>query len=160
MRRLASGRLPQLWSVAKGLSGELDQPVVLFRREHGSHVEHVLKHGLLQLALRTMNFLHGVFYASGITFIRQQCFGQLPICFTNRCEQFIPASSEFSFNRLQIGFLFGAKTQLAVNPVMIINRPCDGLMQEVIADIKCDRSDGAEQQYKKQKANPDLHGCW
>ena len=119
---------------------------LLFRREHGSHVEHVLKHGLLQLTLRMMNFLHGVFYASGITFIRQQCFGQLPICFTNRCEQFIPALSELSFNRLQIGFLFGAKTQLAVNPVMIINRPCDGLVQEVIADIKCDRSDGAEQQ--------------
>ena len=69
MRRLASGWLPQLWSVAKGVSGELDQPVVLFRREHGSHVEHVLKHGLLQFALRTMNFLHGVFYAFRITLI-------------------------------------------------------------------------------------------
>ena len=126
----------------------------------GSHVEHVLKHGLLQLALRMMDFLHGVSYAFGIAFIRQQRFGQFSICFSNRREQFIPAPSEFGFNRLQIAFLFGAKTQLAVNPVMIINRPCDGLAQEVIADIKSDRSDSAEQQDKKQETNPDLHGCW
>ena len=120
----------------------------------------MLKHGLLQLALRTMNFLHRAFYAFRITFIRQQSFGQFSIRSTNRRDQFIPAPSEFSFNRLQIAFLLGVKTQLAMNPVMIINRPCDGLVQEVIADIKCDRSDGAEQQYKKQEANPDLHGCW
>ena len=107
-----------------------------------------------------MDFLHGVSYAFGIAFIRQQCFGQLPICFSNRREQFIPAPGEFGFNRLQIPFLFGAKTQLAVNPVMIINRPCNGLAQEVIADIKSDRSDSAEQQDKKQETNPDLHGCW
>jgi hypothetical protein len=107
-----------------------------------------------------MDFLHRVSYAFGIALIRQQRFGQFPICFSNRREQFIPAPSEFGLNRFQIAFLFGAKTQLAVNPVMIINRPCNGLAQEVIADIKSDRSDSAEQQDKKQKPNPDLHGCW
>jgi hypothetical protein len=128
----------------------LDQPVVLLLREHGSHVEHVLKHRLLKLPLRTMDFLHGVSYAFGFAFIRQQCFGQLPIRFSNRREQFIPAPSEFGLNRLQIPFLFGAKTQLAVNPVMIIDRPCHGLAQEVIADIKSDRSD--ERRAAGQKA--------
>jgi hypothetical protein len=63
MRRLASGWLPQFRSVAKGTSGELDQAVVLLWREHRAHVEHVLEYGLLQLALRMMDFLHGVPYA-------------------------------------------------------------------------------------------------
>ena len=53
---------PRFRGVAKGMSGELDQPVVLLLREHGSHVEHVLEHRLLQLALCTMNFLDGGFY--------------------------------------------------------------------------------------------------
>ena len=114
------------------MSGELDQPVVLLRREYGSHVEDVLEHGLLQLALRTMNFLHGGFYAFRIAFVRQQRFGQLPICLTNRRDKFIPAPSELSFDRFELAFLLGAKTQLAVNPVMIIHRSCGGPAQEVI----------------------------
>ena len=76
------------------MSGELDQPVVLLRREYGSHVEDVLEHGLLQLALRTMNFLHGGFYAFRIALVRQQRIGQLPICLTNRRDQFIPAPQQ------------------------------------------------------------------
>ena len=71
-----------------------------------------------------MNFLHGGFYAFRIALVRQQRFGQFPICLTNRRDQFIPAPSELSFNRFQLVFLFGAKTQLAVNPVMIVHRSC------------------------------------
>ena len=57
------------------MSSELNQAVVLLRREYGAHVENVLEHGLLQLALRAMNFLHGAPYAFRIALVCQQCFG-------------------------------------------------------------------------------------
>ena len=70
----------------------------------------LLEDGPLQLALRTMNFLHGGFYTLRIALVRQQRIGQLPICLTNRRDQFIPAPRKLSFNRFQLAFLFGAKT--------------------------------------------------
>ena len=77
-----------------------------------------------------MNSLHGASYSFGIAFIRQERFGQFSIGFTNRRDQFIPAPSEFRLNRLQIAFLFDANTQLAVNPIVIIDRPSDGLRKK------------------------------
>jgi hypothetical protein len=40
--------------------------------------------------------------------------------------------------------LFGAKTQLAVNPVMIIHRSCGGPAKEVTREKKCARSDSCK----------------
>jgi hypothetical protein len=129
----------------------LDQPVVLLLREHGSHVEHVLKHRLLKLPCARWIFCTASLTRSDSPLSANNASASSRFRFSNRREQFIPAPSEFGLNRLQIPFLFGAKTQLAVNPVMIIDRPCHGLAQEVIADIKSDRSDGAEEQDKKQE---------
>jgi hypothetical protein len=132
---------PQLGSVAKGVSGELDQSVVLLRRQYRLHVEDVLEDGLLQLALRKMNLLHGALYTFRIDFVRQQRFGQLSICLTNRRDKFIPAPSELSFDRFELTFLFRAKTQLAVNPMVIINWARGGLAQEVIGNEESAGSD-------------------
>jgi hypothetical protein len=60
------------------MSGEVDQTIVLLLSEHGSHIEHVLEHGLLQLALCTMNFLHGGFYAFRIAFCPPAVLRQVP----------------------------------------------------------------------------------
>ena len=145
IHRSLENALLQFGRVTQRIGSHLGKTFVLCITENGPHRENVLQNGMLEVALRAMNFLDRRLDPLRIASVGNDRVCQLAVPFADPSYKFFPVTGEFFLNRLQRFLLLGCQPQPSVNPIMIINRvaclvPGKNANDKVASAPRCDRN--------------------